>query len=130
MTLAEKQEEMIRRINEVGDCFDQYNYLVVKAQSLPEMSPEKKKDENLLSGCQSLLWLSVEAEDGRLHMEADSDTLILRGVLELLRELFDGEKIEEIQALPVRLFEETELAATFTSDRNTGIKTIIQKLKE
>jgi cysteine desulfuration protein SufE len=130
MTLAEKQEEMIRRINEVGDYFDQYNYLVVKAQSLPEMSPEKKKDENLLSGCQSLLWLSVKAEDGRLHMEADSDTLILRGVLELLRELFDGEKIEEIQALPVRLFEETELAATFTSDRNTGIKTIIQKLKE
>jgi cysteine desulfuration protein SufE len=130
MTLAEKQEEMIRRINEVGDCFDQYNYLVVKAQSLPEMSPEKKKDENLLSGCQSLLWLSVEAEDGRLYMEADSDTLILRGVLELLRELFDGEKIEEIQVLPVRLFEETELAATFTSDRNTGIKTIIQKLKE
>ena len=130
MTLAEKQEEMIQRIKAVGDCFDQYNYLVVKAQSLPEMTPENKKDENLVSGCQSLLWLFVKAEEGYLHMEADSDTLILRGVLEILRELFDGEKIEEIQALPVRLFEETELAATFTSDRNTGIKTIIQKLKE
>ncbi|MCD8116631.1 MAG: SufS family cysteine desulfurase [Oscillospiraceae bacterium] len=129
MTLAEKQELMIQNINALGDCFDQYSYLIVKAQQLTPLPEEMKTPAALVPGCQSQVWLYTRTENGRLFILADSDTLILRGVLQILRELFDGENVTEISALPVRLFQETELAATFTSDRNTGVQTILRKIR-
>ncbi len=129
MTLAEKQDRLIREINAKGDCFDQYSYLIIKAQQLPPMPEARKTPETLVPGCQSRVWLYRWTEDDAVHFVADSDTLILRGVLQLLRELFDGENAAEVAALPVRLFEETELAATFTSDRNTGVQTILTRIQ-
>lgn len=130
MTLAERQEHMIEAINELGDCFDQYSYLLVKAQELPVLPERRRTPEALVPGCQSQVWLYALKEAGRLYFEADSDTLILRGVLQLLRELLDGAACEEAVALEIRLLAETELAATFTSDRNTGVKSILAKLKQ
>ena len=79
--------------------------------------------ETLVPGCQSKVWLSVRTVHGQVYFDADSDTLILKGVLQLLRELCCGEKeISEVSALHITLFTETELAATFTSDRNTGVR--------
>ena len=129
MTLIEKQERMIAEINALGDCFDQYSYLLVKAQELPDLTEAQKTDAALVPGCQSQVWLYVWTEFGRLRFEADSDTLILRGVLQLLRELLDGEPVRDVTALDVRLFAETELAATFTSDRNTGVKSILRRMQ-
>ena len=63
-------------------------------------------------------------------MEAASYSLIIRGVLQILRELLNGELVSEITKLNIRLFEQTELAATFTSDRNTGVKSILNRIKE
>ncbi len=120
---------MIQNINAMGDCFDQYSYLIVKAQQLPAMPEERKTQEALVPGCQSQVWLYVWTETGNVHLMADSDTLILRGVLQILRELFDGERVAEVLALQVRLFRETELAATFTSDRNTGVQTILRRIQ-
>lgn len=120
---------MIQSINAMGDCFDQYSYLIVKAQQLPAMPEEHKTQEALVPGCQSQVWLYVWTEKGNVHLMADSDTLILRGVLQILRELFDGESVAEVSTLQVRLFQETELAATFTSDRNTGVQTILRRIQ-
>lgn len=128
MTLSEKQNAMIAEINGLGDCFEQYSYLLVKSQELPSMPENLHNDETLVPGCQSKVWLSVRASQGRVYFDADSDTLILKGVLELLRELLWGEEIGEVSALHITLFTETELAATFTSDRNTGVREIIRRI--
>lgn len=130
MTLAEKQEQMIGKINGYGDCFEQYSYLIVKSGHLPQLAAEKRTQENLVSGCQSVVWLALTVEAGMLRIEGDSDTLILRGVIQLLRELLDGEPAAEAATLHVRLFEETELGATFTSDRSTGIKSMLRMIRE
>ena len=116
MTLSEKQNAMIAEINRLGDCFEQYSYLLVNI------------GETLVPGCQSKVWLSVRTVHGRVYFDADSDTLILKGVLQLLRELLWGEEISEVSALHITLFTETELAATFTSDRNTGVREIIRRI--
>lgn len=126
MTLFEKQNAMIAGINSLGDCFEQYNYLLIKSTELPAMPEDEHNDAHLVPGCQSRVWLSVRSEDGRVYFEADSDTLILKGVLQLLRELLWGETVKDVSATDIRLFSETELGATFTSDRNTGIKEIIR----
>lgn len=129
MTLSEKQNQMIQEINALGDCFDQYHYLIIASQQLAPMPEEHKNSTTLVPGCQSQVWLYTQVQDGTLYMEADSDTLILRGVLKLLYQLFQGEKICDIAELPVTLFQETELAATFTSDRNTGLQSILRHIQ-
>ena len=128
MTLSEKQNVMIAEINRWGDCFEQYSYLLVKSQELPSMPENLHIGETLVPGCQSKVWLSVRTVHGRVYFDADSDTLILKGVLQLLRELLWGEEISEVSALHITLFTETELAATFTSDRNTGVREIIRRI--
>lgn len=130
MTLDEKQSNLIDTINETGDCFDQYALLLVKAQELPQIPDERMIPEALVRGCQSRVWFYLHEEDKKVYMDADSDTLILRGVLAILKELIDGESMEEVADLEIRIFEETELGATFTSDRNTGVRTIIKKIQE
>lgn len=129
MTLAERQNQMIEAINALGDCFDQYSYLLIKAQELAGLPEDRKTAEALIPGCQSQVWLYVWRENGRIRFEGDSDTLILRGVLKILMELLDGQSAEEVAGLPVRLFQETELAATFTSDRNTGVRSILKRIQ-
>ena len=130
MTLVEKQNQMISEINALGDCFDQYAYLLVKAQELPGLPAEFLTPENHVNGCQSDVWLIIHTGNGRLSIEADSDTLILRGVLRILQELFEDAPLAEAASLNVCLFTDTELGATFTSDRNTGVKTILKRIAD
>lgn len=129
MTLAEKQCRLIEQINSVGDCFDQYSYLLVRAGQLAAMPDCRKTEDRLVAGCQSKVWLQLSVHQGRLSMEADSDTLILRGVLAVLIELLDGEKASEVAVLPITLLQETELAATFTSARTAGMTSILKRIQ-
>lgn len=93
------------------------------------MPEARKTDEALVSGCQSQVWLYVWEEHQCLRFNVDSDTLIIRGLLQLLKELLEFSPLVEASKLPIHLFTDTELAATFTSDRNTGVQTIIKMLQ-
>ena len=131
MTLAEKQEELIQTINAIGDCFDQYSYLIVCSNDLAPLPEEYRKDENLVQGCQSKVWLHMQFDaDGRFHLAADSDALILKGVLAILTELVEGAEAEELAELEWQFLDRTELGATFTSARSAGMKRTLEMITE
>lgn len=130
MTLAQRQKDMIAGINAVGDCFDQYSYLILQSGLLPPFPGERRREEYLVKGCQSRVWLYTWTEEGRFHLRADSDTLIVRGVLALLIRLLDGADPREVAAAELTLLRETELAATFTSDRSSGMRAVIRRIQE
>ena len=67
MTLSEKQNAMIAEINGLGDCFEQYSYLLVKSQELPSMPENLHNGETLVPGCQSKVWLSVRTAHERVR---------------------------------------------------------------
>ena len=77
MTLSEKQNVMIAEINRLGDCFEQYSYLLVKSQELPSMPENLHIGETLVPGCQSKVWLSVRTVHGRVYFDADSDLSLI-----------------------------------------------------
>ena len=129
MTLAEKQRQMICTINAMGDCFDQYSFLLLKAGQLSPMPDEHKTDDRLVAGCQSKVWLKLTVIEGCFYMEADSDTLILRGVLAVLSDLLNGAPAADVAALPITLLQETELSATFTSTRSSGLSGILETIR-
>ena len=129
MTLAEKQRQMICTINAMGDCFDQYSFLLLKAGQLPPLPDKDRTDDCLVAGCQSKVWLKPTVIEGYFYMEADSDTLILRGVLAVLSELLNGASAAEVAALSITLLQETELSATFTSTRSSGLSGILETIR-
>lgn len=131
MTVAEKQEQLIRSINDLGDCFDQYNYLIVRSNDLPPLPEEYRQDANLVKGCQSKVWLHMRKNsDGSFHLDADSDALILKGLLAIIAELVEGAPVAEVAALEWNILSCTELGATFTSARSAGMKQTLSIISE
>ena len=129
MTLEEKQTQLIARINALGDCFDQYNYLIVRSGDLPPYPEQHRTEQALVRGCQSKLWLHLRFEAGRLNMDCDSDALILKGVLAILRELVEDAPARELAAIRWRFLDETELGATFTSERSAGMRRVLETIR-
>lgn len=123
------QTQIIQEFNAIGDSFDQYSYLIELACQLPALPDSEKTEEHLIKGCHSLVYLLIHVEDGRLYVRADSNTLILKGVLFLLIQMFSGQPVGEIAKARVRFLSETALMETFESDRQKGIGYIIQKIQ-
>ena len=123
------QTALIREFQELGDGFEQYAYLIELAALLPPMAPEEKTEERLVRGCQSHVWLALRSENGRFYATADSDTFIVKGVLYLLKKLFDGQPLAEVAAAKVRFLEETEITATFGPDRQKGLGYVIAEMQ-
>lgn len=131
MTLYEKQAALVERVNRLGDCFNQYAYLVSRAAQLPEMPEEYHTEDYLVKGCQSQVWVRLSiCEKGTLQIMADSDTLIMKGILELFSGLVEGIKPEDVIDNPWDFLSQTELTAAFPSSRVVGIASIIRKIKD
>ncbi len=128
-TIDDLQNEIVEDFTSIGDPLSQYELLLQVAASLPTLDDALKIDENLVKGCQSQVWLILGAEDGRLSMVADSDTLIVRGILSLLITVLDGQPFEDVAASDIRFIGEADLMLTFNDERRKGIGTIIGNIK-
>jgi cysteine desulfuration protein SufE len=124
------QNEIVQDFREMGDGFEQYAYLIELSVTLPPLPAEKKTEDRVVKGCQSHVWLDTWIdENGRFYFAGDSDTLILKGVLVLLRRVFCGQPAQEVAGAQLWFFGQTEIMATFDADRQKGIGFIIQSLQ-
>lgn len=128
--LEQKQAQLIASINALGDCFDQYSYLLVRSNDLPPLPEKYRTPSYLVKGCQSKVWIHTAYIGGKLHLDCDSDALILKGILAIFRDLIEGADAQELSALDWRLLSDTELGATFTSDRSAGMRRVMQIIQE
>lgn len=124
------QERIIREIEQTGDPFNQFEFLLVKASQLEEMPEERKRPDALVKDCQSQVWLYLHNEGGCPIIEADSDTLMIRGTIQILKEMFDGQTPEDIIACDVNFIQRTDLAYAFDSKRVAGQVAIVKRIKD
>lgn len=128
-TIDQQQEDIVFDFLSIGDPLSQYEYLIEFATALPALDEACKVDENLVKGCQSRAWLVMENVAGRLSVKADSDTLIVRGILELLVELLDGRPLSEVAEADIYFPEKAQLMTTFNASRRQGIGSIVATIK-
>lgn len=126
----EIQSRIIADINKAGDCFSQYTYLLERAALLPEMTDEEKSRASLVDGCQSRVWLLSACEDGVMRYRASSDTLIVKGILALLIEMFSGQAPEDIVGVPLRVLRETDLGETLEVARANGASAMLRDIQK
>ncbi|MEQ3363371.1 SufE family protein [Raoultibacter massiliensis] len=129
-SIDEEQQLVIDELNSLGDVFGQYTYLLELSATLPVLSDEEKSACTLVGGCQSQVWLLVsKKDDGTVGIRADSDTLIVRGILSLMVSLLDGRTACEIRAANIAFIEKTDLKAAFSDDRLNGFTSICATIK-
>jgi len=126
-------EELLENFELLGDWEERYRYLIDLGRQLPALDPADRNDANRVEGCMSNVWLKGEFDDGsppRLHLKADSDAIITKGIVALLRELYQGRTRSEVEELDVRdLFERIGLVEHLSPTRQNGLYSMNERIK-
>lgn len=129
MNTEETQDAIVEAINASGDCFSQYTYLLEKAAGISSFDEEEKERSSLVDGCQSKVWLSASYDGVLMHYRADSDTLIVKGILALLVEICTARPPEEVIGVSLRFLKETDLGETLEDTRMNGASAVLRDMK-
>lgn len=126
-------EELIDNFEMLGDWEERYRYIIDLGRRLPPMAEADRTDANRVEGCMSNVWLKGGFDDGsppRLHIEADSDAIITKGVVALLRELYEGRTREEVESVDLRgLFERIGLVEHLSPTRQNGLHAMTERIQ-
>ena len=112
----------------LGDWVQRYEYIVDLGRALEGLPEADKTDGHLVPGCQSRVWLRTERRDGRLHFRADSDAIIVRGLIALLLRIYSGRTPAEILATPPSFFEVLELGSHLSGNRANGLHAMVRRI--
>lgn len=129
MTLTEKQNEIVEEFAFFDDWMDKYEHIISKGKELQPLEEQYKKDDNLIKGCQSNLWLHAEKKDGLIHFSADSDAIIAKGLVALMLEVFNHRTPEEIVNEEIFFIEKIGLKSHLSPTRSNGLHSLLKQIK-
>ena len=96
MSIIAIQEEIVEEFSVLDEWMDKYNYLIELGREIPQLNEADKKEEYLIQGCQSRVWLKAFLEEGKVRFLADSDAIITKGIAALLIRVLDNHSPDEI----------------------------------
>ena len=124
-------EDIVQTMQQFKGWEDRYRQVIQWGKKLPVMPEEMKSEQVTVSGCESLVWLVSQQEEGVWHFCADSDARIVRGLIALVMAAFEGKTSQQIQDFDVDgYFEQLGLITHLSPSRGNGLKAIIDKVKE
>ena len=125
----EIQEEIIEEFSMFDDWLDKYDYLISLSESLPVISPEHKTDEFIIEGCQSRVWVDARLEDGKIFYSADSDAIIIKGLLALLIRAMGDRTPQEVVDLDLYFIDAIGLKENLSPTRGNGLVATIKQMR-
>ncbi|HHU95855.1 MAG TPA: SufE family protein [Petrimonas sp.] len=128
-TVDEVQQEIIDEFSLFSDWMDKYAYIIEQGNALESLDEQYKTPENLIKGCQSRVWLHTDYRDGRLFFGAESDALIVKGLLALVLRVFSGRTPDEIIGTDLRFMKEIGLTEHLSPTRSNGLLSVIQQVR-
>ncbi|MDI9606374.1 MAG: SufE family protein [Bacteroidota bacterium] len=128
-TVDEVQQGIIDEFSLFSDWMDKYAYIIEQGNALEPLDEQYKTPENLIKGCQSRVWLQTEYRDGRLFFGAESDALIVKGLLALVLRVFSGRTPDEIIGSDLRFMKEIGLTEHLSPTRSNGLLSVIQQVR-
>ena len=111
------------------DWLDRYNYLIELGTDLPAIDPRYRTSEYLINGCQSKVWLHADYVEGRLLFKADSDALIVKGIVALLVKLMNNRTPEEILENELFFIDGIGLRQNLSPTRSNGLLAMVKKMR-
>lgn len=111
------------------DWLDKYDYLISLSDSLPVIDPAHKSEQYIIEGCQSRVWVDARLEDGKVYYSADSDAIIVKGILALLIRAMQDRTPQQILDLDLYFIEEIGLQENLSPTRGNGVLATIKQMR-
>ena len=130
MTIAEKERELVEEFAILGSDWEaRYEHIIEMGKGLPAMDEGKKRDEYLIKGCQSRVWLTSHLADGKVYFQADSDAAIPKGIVAMMVRLLSGQNPDAIVTAPIDFVNEIGLKEHLSPTRANGLVSMIKQMK-
>ncbi|MBQ6869404.1 MAG: SufE family protein [Alistipes sp.] len=123
------QNEIIEEFSMFEDWLDKYDYLISLSDSLPVIDAAHKTEQYIIEGCQSRVWVDARLEDGKVYYSADSDAIIVKGILALLIRAFQGRTPQQILDLDLYFIEAIGLQENLSPTRGNGVLATIKQMR-
>ena len=128
-TIKEVQDEIILEFNDFDDWLDRYQLLIDLGGEQEPLPDEYKTDNNLIEGCQSRVWLQADLVDGKVQFQAESDALIVKGIVVLLVRVFNNQTPQDILDADLYFIEQIGLREHLSPTRSNGLLAMLKQMK-
>ena len=129
MTINETQDEIIEEFEGLTDWMDRYAYIIDMGNTLPDFPKNLKTPANLIEGCQSRVWIDAKKnEDGTIHFDADSDALIVKGIVSLLMKVLNDRTPDEILSADLYFIDKIGLKEHLSPTRSNGLVAMVKQI--
>lgn len=129
MTINEKQDEIIDEFSGIDDWMDRYGYIIDLGNTLPPIDEKYKTPDHLIEGCQSRVWLNAEYKDGKVEYTADSDAIIVKGIISLLISVLSDHTPDEIINSDLHFIDDIGLSEHLSPTRSNGLLAMVKQMK-
>lgn len=128
-SIKDIEEEIVDEFNMFDSWIDKYDYLIDLGKSLPKIDSIYKTQENIITGCQSQVWLHAEKKDNKVVFTADSDAIMTKGIIAMLIRVLSGQKAENIINTNLDFIDKIGLNEQLSQTRANGLNSMIKQMK-
>ena len=129
MSINEVQDEVIAEFNDFDDWMDRYQLLIDLGNEQEPLDDKYKTEQNLIEGCQSRVWLQADLTDGKVVFQAESDALIVKGIIALLIKVVSGHTPDEILNSDFYFIEKIGLKEHLSPTRSNGLLAMVKQMR-
>ena len=129
MTINEAQDEVIEEFSDFTDWMDKYQLLIDLGNEQQPLNQKYKTEDNLIDGCQSRVWLQADYRDGRIYFTAESDALIVKGIIALLIRVLSGHTPQEILDADLYFIDRIGLKDHLSPTRSNGLLAMVKQIR-
>jgi cysteine desulfuration protein SufE len=128
-TVNERQDEIIEEFEGLDDWMDRYQVIIDMGNSMPALDEQYKTADNLIDGCQSRVWLQADYIDGKMRLQADSDAIIVKGIISMLVRVLDGCTPQDVLDADLYFIERIGLREHLSPTRSNGLLAMIKQIR-
>ena len=128
-TIEETEQEIIEEFSLFDSWDDKYEYIIDLGKRLPPLEEQFKKDENRVRGCQSTVWLVADHKDGKVHFRAESDAVIVKGLISMLIRVLSGHTPDEILKAQLGFIQKIGMTTHLAQTRSNGLLSMVKQMK-
>lgn len=129
MTINEIQDEIVEEFSELDDWMDRYQLLIDMGNEQQPLPEKEKTESNLIDGCQSRVWLVCDEKDGLLYFRAESDALIVKGIISLLIKVLSEHSASEILGSDLYFIHDIGLTEHLSPTRSNGLLSMLKQMR-
>ena len=129
MTINETQDEIIEEFELFDDWADKYEYIIDLGKKLKGLPEAQKTEDNIIKGCQSRVWLNARKDDDDLIFEADSEAIIVKGLVNMLIRVLSGHSPKEIAESDLYFMDKIGMSSHLAQTRSNGLASMVKQMK-